>query len=309
MLLDNLEELTVRDKRFDAYKAPETQITLERIPKVYKRPRKSIFFRMLHPFELVGLDRYHLYIRDAQELMKMGKFVDAAGAYNKASEQKPKSLEAYFGVVECLQALGGESNLALGLKYLKKALLIDYRNLRIYDEIIYINEVLKNKQEALEYHHRRFALRSFLNDKKSAMMQNNLGVMLMKIGLFKESTKYFQKALIADATFFKARMNLAKAWFGWALEVKKPKLKKLYLNNSSAELARIYAEDDAPTLLLKGKIELHLGNYEEAKKYLELAYRDSPSMREIYATLQIVNERMGNIKEAIDNHDLFNKLR
>ncbi|MDX2470356.1 MAG: hypothetical protein QNL04_07250 [SAR324 cluster bacterium] len=309
MLLDELDDLIGNNKTKSLYQSSENKVILKKVPQTYKKPKRSLFSMIIHPFESVGLDKYHLYLRDAQRLMAEESYVDAAGAFNKASVEKPKSLDAYFGVVECLENLGGEENLTLGLGYMKKALHIDYKNVKIYDEIIYILDVLKQKVEATEYRHRRFSLRAFAKDKtNNSMLANNLGVMLLGIGLHKEAVKFFQKSLVRDATFYIARLNLAKAWYAWALSVDKPKLKKLYLKNSDIELSRIYSPEDAQILLLKGKIELHSGNYEVAKGYLEEAYHESPAMREIYATLQLVNEKMGNIKDAIDNHTIYENL-
>ena len=53
---------------------------------------------------------------------------------------------------------------------------------------------------------------------------------------------------------------------------------------------------------------MHRGNYDVAKGYLEEAYRESPAMREIYATLQLVNEKLGNIQEAVDNYTIYENL-
>ena len=309
MLLDHLDELIGKDKRLDEFLAVDSQITLKKVPHTYKKPKRSLFSILLHPFESTGIDLYHRYIRDANKLIELEEYVDAAGAFNRASMEKPKSLEAYFGVVTCLEKLGGDANLTLGLGYMKKALHIDYTNLKIYDEIIFILDTLKMKADATEYRHRRFALRAYNKDKsKNPMLSNNLGVMLLGIGLQKEAIRFFQKSLVRDATFYTARLNLAKAWFSWAMTVKKANLKKLDLKNCDTELSRIYTPEDAQILLLKGKIELHRGNYDVAKGYLEEAYRESPAMREIYATLQLVNEKLGNIQEAVDNYTIYENL-
>ena len=86
-------------------------------------------------------------------------------------------------------------------------------------------------------------------------------------------------------------------------------LEKKYLQAAEETLDGFYTDETAAMQLLRGKIALHQEKYLQAKEYLENAYKLSPAEKEIYATLQKVHEKLGNIQAATDAYETFSLLR
>ena len=86
-------------------------------------------------------------------------------------------------------------------------------------------------------------------------------------------------------------------------------LENKYLQNAEEALNGFYTEETAAMQLLRGKIALHQAKYHQAKEFLENAYKLSPSEKEIYGTLQLVHEKLGNIQAAVDAHETYSLLK
>ncbi len=307
MLLDHLDELYNRDKR-QALPLASVGVQLTKLPESYSKPKRGFIFFLTHPFDLIGWDHYHQYMRDARDLTEVERYQDALGAYYLALKERPSSIEPLMGMVQALETLGGSSNYLLALEQAKKALALNFRDLTIYDELVYLFEKLGSRQEALEYRRKRFTVRTLKSNPNNPMVLNNIGVMLVDLKMHAQAIHYFQKALIESPHLSITCFNLAKAWLQKGMETEKKKLKLQHLQAAEDALNEI--RDDTPAILiLRGKILYQAGKYAQAKEVMEQALYRAPSLLEIHTTLQLINEKLGNIKEAIDNYETYRLLQ
>ncbi len=309
MLLDHLSELRNRGHKNDNPLYVKGGVELKEVPKTYKRPPRSLFYKAIHPLDVLGLEHYHAYMRDGDDLMKMEAYLDAAGAYNLAIGERPRSVIAYEGVFNALLQLGGRANAELAASYLYKALQIDFERLDLFDEYIYVLEKLGRKNEAIDFRRKRFTIRAYQADPRNAMLRNNVGVVLMSLGEVLAAIRFFQLALVIQPQLAAARLNLAKSWLQLSNQTKEKVLENKYLQNAEEALNGFYTEETAAMQLLRGKIALHQAKYHQAKEFLENAYKLSPSEKEIYGTLQLVHEKLGNIQAAVDAHETYSLLK
>jgi len=308
MLLDHLDELRNQETRQTNTLELEAKISLEKPPERYQRPKRGFIYSLIHPLDFIGWDHFHQFMRDGHELMKQENYLDAAGAFNLALLERKTSVQAILGLVQALEGLGGVINAHLAKDYLQKALKLDFKNLDIYEELIYISEKLGEKSDALEHRRRRFTVRTLQSQPNNPMILNNIGVMLLELDQHQRAIQYFQKAVIESPHMYLACFNMAKAWFKRGMQVDGKKAQHHCLQSAVDALdeGRV---DDPPGMLLRGKILLKLKKYGEAKEILHEAMYRAPAMKEIHATMQLVNEKLGNIQDAMSNFNTYELLK
>lgn len=279
-------------------------------PLKYTRPKRTLLKTLLHPLENMGIAPYHKHLRDGLKLLEEGYYKDGYNAFLMANHRNPKKVEPYLGMAHCLEELGGTENLKEAVEHLRRAIAIKPLDTQVYEELIALLYSEGHLEEAQKYKKKQFTAKTLRANPGNALANNNMGVMYMGMHDFERAIEFFKKALKANRNLRIAQLNLAKVYFYRSQEVHDAAERQNCLDLCRREIDRIKGNMDiAETLVLRAKIALHEKKLQEAKNLLVRAKNIDGTMREIFATMQLVEEKLGNVAGATTAFETYKSLK
>lgn len=261
------------------------------------------------------------YIQGGLACFQLGQYMEAAQYYQAAVNLEPELPEPLVSLGIALSQLGNEVDAG---KCFMRAWQLDGRNVTVLRHAAsamafqgQIDEAVRLFQEAVNLGHRG------LNARERALIYNDWGVALFRVGRAEEAEEKLMEAADMDQSSVEPAMNLGlvAVQLGEYERAADAFEKTLVLEPDSRDL-RVYL---AVTLILLNQCELaidrmdekapenpgqyefwlghaHLGagNYEQAARYFSLVLEDTPANYQAMDGLGCSLMLMGNYKDAIE---------
>ena len=254
-----------------------------------KEEDQNIFTGIIHIFKrfFYGDDGKFSKVRLARKFMRKKKYDKAIEMFYKALEDNKNNKEAYIGLGETMMLAEGTSAAKDAVSCFQKAVNINPFFDLAYERIIETYLKTNQKQKAFEERKRFSVMKILRENPDNPMMNNNMGIFLLKQNRFQQSIFFFQRAVNVDPSFQTAYVNLSIAYFKYGATEK-----------AGAAIANRLFEKVIDTvdrsskfgmelsaLLIKTKALIRLKRYDEALRTCNESKRLDPSNKEIY-TLQ-----------------------
>lgn len=271
----------------------------------YEKPKKNFLQSILNFSRGVS----NQFISDGYALLKQGNHKHAIAAFRSALSEDPESYEAYMGLGKTFADMGHIKNTKQAIDAYHKASTIDIYRTEAYQACVSLYNRLGDQKNAAAERRKLHTIKTLKATPDNAIANNNLGIIQLTQKQYDAAIKSFTKAAKADRKNPTPQFNLAKAWFQKATKEEDAAKKKQILKKAAQEL-ELYLRLNitAEGLLLKAKIFLLYGDLNNALTYCNQAYQLEPSLKEVYATKRVIEEKLGNIGEASRAYENYQSL-
>ena len=277
--------------------------------KMAPRRQMGIIKKLMNPSALFVRSVDSPFVVEGNILLKKKRLEEALDAFQAAVNENANCIEGYLGIGKTLNLLGGVSNTKKSIKYFNQALKIDATRLDIYNDTISVYERLGDKKNAAAERKKRFIARTLKSNPYDSKANNNMGVIQLQQKNIDAAIRSFNKAIRSSKDFVTAKMNLANAYLHKALTMETELDRKPFLNQANDLVDFVLLkENTAAAHLLKAKILLHAGNLKAATTACNTAISKDPSLKEAFNTKQVIEERMGNIRNASQAFESYQSL-
>ncbi|MGK0290338.1 MAG: Tfp pilus assembly protein PilF [bacterium] len=280
----------------------ENQFSVDYIP-----PKEGFFKKMM--VNVFGKTFQNQYIRDGYTFLQQDDYKQAILAFQTAIKDDDANYQGYIGLGEVLIRKGGINNAKNAINYLNEAIKRNPYEYEIYLQIAKIYDKLGRPKDAANERRKLQTVKTLKGNPTNAVANNNMGIILLQQKSYVKAVEYFSKAIKFDPEYEVAQVNQAKAIYHIASKEKNEQKREKYLSRCIQLTEKILKKhENAEVAVVAARAYILLDECDRAMELCDLAYQLEPSLKEVFSTKQIINEKQAKISEASLNYEGYKSL-